>query len=139
MQILNTNPTGQSIRAIFRDGEVYSRNQLQVLVRKQGTKTVETFNPAEVDYYPNFCEVTINLTDVTGNYVWKDGEEYDVRITGNGNLLYRDTIFVSENAFDSTKLDYGSDKDDYKTNRDNQSNAENDFDDRTNDYIILDN
>ena len=129
MQITNTNLT-QSFNAIFRNGQIYAEAQIKVLVQRQGTVTVKEFTPALINYYPNYCKITINLTDIEGAYEWKDGEEYMIKVINNNNILiYMDTMLVRDNAASA----------DYKTNEDNMTAEEVVEEQEDNDYIILDN
>ena len=129
MQITNTNLT-QSFNAIFRNGQIYAEAQIKVLVQRQGTVTVKEFTPALINYYPNYCKITINLTDIEGAYEWKDGEEYMIKVINNyGSLIYMDTMLVRDNSASA----------DYKTNEDNMTAEEVVEEREDNDYIILDN
>ena len=139
MQIVKTiNSHSYNINAIFRDGQIYAEGQIQVLVQKQGTLDVKTFTPAVIDYRPNYAVININLTDEPSDYTWKDGEEYMIKIIDyRGYLLYLDTVYVTENAFDSKQQNIPNDE--YITNEDNMTEEQLTQNEIDNDYIILDN
>jgi hypothetical protein len=135
MQITNTD-LQQSFNAIFRGGNVLSENQVKVYVQKQGTLDVKEFTPAVINYYPNFCNIEINLTDIPEDYSWKDGEEYMIKVVDYNNvLIYMDTIYVSENGFNPKKQNIPNN--DYTTVYDIQSAEERDQQTIDDDYIIL--
>ena len=135
MQITNTD-LQQSINAIFRTGRVLAPTQVQVLVQKQGTLDVKNFTPANISYYPNYCKIDINLTDVPEDYSWKDGEEYMIKVIDNNNvLIYMDTIYVSANGFNPAKQNIPNT--DYTTVYDIQSAEEREQQTTDDDYIIL--
>ena len=135
MQITNTD-LQQSFNAIFRTGSVYAESQIKVLIQKQGTLDVKEFTPAVINYYPNFCNIEINLTDVPEDYSWKDGEEYMIKVIDMNNvLIYMDTIYVSEGSFDSKKQNIPNN--DYTTVYDIQTDEQRDEQEIADDYIIL--
>lgn len=135
MQITNTD-LQQSFNAIFRGGNVLSENQVKVYVQKQGTLEVKEFTPAVINYYPNFCNIEINLTDIPEDYSWKDGEEYMIKVVDYNNvLIYMDTIYVSENGFNPKKQNIPTS--DYTTVYDIQSAEEREQQTTDDDYIIL--
>jgi hypothetical protein len=135
MQITNTD-LQQSFNAIFRGGNVLSENQVKVYVQKQGTLEVKEFTPAVINYYPNFCNIEINLTDIPEDYSWKDGEEYMIKVVDYNNvLIYMDSIYVSENGFNPKKQNIPTS--DYTTVYDIQSAEEREQQTTDDDYIIL--
>ena len=135
MQITNTD-LQQSINAIFRTGRVLAPTQVNVLVQKQGTLDVKQFTPANISYYPNYCKIDINLSDVPEDYSWKDGEEYMIKVIDYNNvLIYMDTIYVTEGAIDPKKQNIPNN--DYTTVYDIQSEEQRDEQEIADDYIIL--
>lgn len=135
MQITNTD-LQQSFNAIFRSGKIYAESQVRVLIQKQGTLDVKTFTPAVINYYPNFCNIEINLTDIEEDYSWKDGEEYMIKVIDHNNvLIYMDTIYISGSGFDPKKQNLPST--DYTTVYDIQSAEEREQQTEDDDYIIL--
>ena len=135
MQITNTD-LQQSFNAIFRTGRVLAPAQVKVLIQKQWTLDVKEFTPANINYYPNFCNIEINLTDVPEDYSWKDGEEYMIKVIDYNNvLIYMDTIYVSENGFNPKKQNIPNT--DYTTVYDIQTDEQRDEQEIADDYIIL--
>jgi len=135
MQITNTD-LQQSFNAIFRTGSVYAESQIKVLIQKQGTLDVKEFTPAVINYYPNFCNIEINLTDIEEDYSWKDGEEYMIKVIDMNNvLIYMDTMYVSANGFNPKKQNIPTT--DYTTVYDIQSAEEREQQTEDDDYIIL--
>tara|TARA_R110002049_G_scaffold99811_2_gene242870 strand:+ start:4390 stop:5958 length:1569 start_codon:yes stop_codon:yes gene_type:complete len=92
MTITNTS-LGQSLKAIFRDGELYSESDIKVLVTKEGATTTLEYTPINITYTPNYAIIDYSIDEANQ---FQDGCDYLVRVyTIADKLLYTDKVYVT--------------------------------------------
>jgi len=116
MTITNTSLV-QPLKAIFRDGELYSESEIKLLVTKEGSTTTLEYTPINITYTPNYAIINYSIDEADQ---FQDGCDYLVRVyTTEDKLLYTDKVYVTSVQYNTG--DQNISNDDYTFTADTES------------------